>query len=189
MKKNNWKRHLVLSGLFLLMVLSMAGCSSQKILVRPFRSENIFHISQLKNWKDAAKLNNCVFYLNKGDSFPLMLSMDTDFMELKQDRIDLVAKQKLYFMIKMPENLGTDELARLRKLDARSFSMMSAHQRAAFLKDYMLFVSKDAQHWAPLYGSKAYRRILGFKKGMVSFAIMAGNNDGLGASLDIRTVK
>ena len=189
MIKNNWKHCLVLTGLFLIMVSSMAGCSGHKILVRPFAPENIFHVSELKDWKDVANLNNCVFYLNKGDSVPLRLSMDTDFMEFKQDRIDLVAKEKLYFMIKIPENLSADELAHLKKLNARSFSKMSARQRAAFLKDYMLFVSKDAQHWAPLYGSKAYRQILGFKKGLLSFGIMASATDGLGASLDIRTVK
>jgi hypothetical protein len=119
----------------------------------------------------------------------LKLSMETDFMAFKQDHIDIVANQKLYFMIKMPDNLSADEMARLNKINARSFSEMSDAQKAAFLKDYMLYVSKDAVHWAPLYGSKAYREVLGFKAGLLSFGMMASTTDGLGASLDIRTVK
>ena len=50
-------------------------------------------------------------------------------------------------------------------------------------------MSKDARHWAPLYGSRAYREVLGFKEGLISFGILAGTNDGLEANLEIRTVK
>ena len=42
---------------------------------------------------------------------------------------------------------------------------------------------------APLFGSRAHRKILGYKAGLLSFAILANTSDGLGASLDIRTVK
>jgi hypothetical protein len=66
---------------------------------------------------------------------------------------------------------------------------MSRQERSAFFKDYMLYVSKDTRHWAPLYGSRAYREVLGFKKGLISFGVMAGTRDGLEANLDIRTVK
>lgn len=172
----------------LFVVIVVTSCAGNKILTRPSAPNQLIHYSELKGMDETRNLNNCVFYVNKGESIPLKLSMETDFMEFKQDQVDIIAKQRLYFMIKMPENLSANELAKLNQLDARSFSEMSGAQRAAFLKNYMLYVSKDAVRWAPLYGSRAYREVLGFKKGLLSFGILASTGDGLKASLDIRTV-
>lgn len=189
MKTSRWNNFCIQNLIVLSLVFTVAGCASNRLLTKPSSPDKIIHYSQLKSWDETRNLNNCVAYVNKGETIPLKLSMETDFMEFKQDQIDLVAKQKLYFMIEMPENLSADELAKLYKLNARSFSKMSADQRAEFLKDYMLYVSKDAIHWAPLFGSRAYKEVLGFKAGLFSFAILASTTDGLGASLDIRTVK
>ena len=173
----------------LALVLLMTGCVSSKVLTKPSSAEKMIHYSELPTLGESINLNNYVLYVNAGESIPLKISMETDFMEFGQDHVDIVAKQKLYFMIKMPEDLTSEELARLSKLEARDFSEMTPRQRRKFMKNYMLFVSKDAEHWAPLYGSKAYRQVLGFRGGMLSFGVMASTTDGLGASLDIRTVK
>jgi hypothetical protein len=53
----------------------------------------------------------------------------------------------------------------------------------------MLFISKDGVHWAPLSGGKAVKEVLGYKEGRFSLGMMAGQSEGLGASLDIRIVK
>jgi len=189
MKKINLKKYFIPAGLFLIAAITLSGCAGQKILTKPFESQRMIHFSQLKNWDETKSLNNYVIYLNEGDTFPLALSMDTDFMAFKQDHIDIVAKQKLYFMIEMPENLSTQELAKLYKLDAQNFSEMSADQKKALLKDFRLYLSKDALHWAPLYSPKAVKEVLGFKTGMVSAGMMASTTDGLGASLNLKTIK
>lgn len=189
MKTSKWKNCCIQTWIVLSIVITLTSCAGNRLLTKPSSSDKIIHYSQLKSWDETRNLNNYVVYVNKGETIPLKISMETDFMDFKQDQIDIVAKQKLYFMIKMPENLSTEELAKLNKLNARSFSEMSNKQRAEFLKDYMLYVSKDAIHWAPLYGSKAYREVLDFKAGLLSLAIMANTTDGLGVSLDIRTVK
>jgi len=173
----------------LCLVITMTGCAGTNVMTKPSSSEKIIHYSELQRLGENMNLNDYVLYINKGESIPLKISMETDFMEFKQGHIDIVAKQTLYFRIKMPENLSGDELAKLTKLGARDFSEMSDAQRAKFLKDYMLFVSKDAVNWAPLYGSKAYRKVLGFRGGLLSFGVMASTTDGLEASLDIQTVK
>ena len=175
--------------LMLCLVTTMTGCAGTNVLTKPASTEKLIHYSELQSLGENRNLNGYVLYIDKGESIPLKISMETDFMEFKQDHIDIVAKQKLYFMIKMPENLSADELAKLSRLGARDFSAMSNAQRAKFLDDYMLFVSKDAVHWAPLYGSRAYRKVLGFRGGLLSFGVMANTADGLGASLDIQTVK
>ncbi len=189
MKKINWKKRFIPTGLILTAAIAMSGCAGHRILTKPYEPQKTMHFSQLKNWDETKSLNNYVIYLNEGDTFPLALSMDTDFMAIKQDRIDIVAKQKLYFMIEMPENLSTEELAKIYKLDAQNFSDMSADQKKAFFKDFKLYLSKDAVHWAPLYNPKAVKDVLGFKTGMVSLGMMASTTDGLGASLNLKTVK
>jgi hypothetical protein len=189
MKKFSLKKFFIPTGLFLIAAIAISGCAGQKIITKPFESKRMIHFSQLKNWDETKSLNNYVIYIDAGDTFPLMLSLDTDFMAFKQDRIDIVAKQKLYFMVEMPEDLSTEALAKLYKLDAQSFSEMSAGQKKAFFKDFRLYLSKDALHWAFLYNPKAVKEVLGFKTGMVSLGMMASTTDGLGANLTLKTVR
>lgn len=189
MKTSSLKKHCILAGLVLSMVLAITGCAGQRVLVKPTRVEKMVHYSELKGWDETKNLNGYVVYVNEGETIPLKISMESDFMDFKQDRIDVIAKQKLYFMIKMPEDLTPEELARLEDLSVNHFSKMSREEKSAFFKDYMLYVSRDAKHWAPLYGSRAYRKVLGFKEGLIHFGIMAGPTNGLEANLGIETVK
>jgi hypothetical protein len=182
-------RYFSLAGVVLAAVLALTGCAAQKVLVKAANPEKMIHFSDLKGWDENKNLNGYVVYVDKGETIPLKISMESDFMDFKQHRIDLVAKQKLYFMIKMPENLTAAQMARLKQFSLQDFLKMNRQERSAFLKDYMLFVSKDAEHWAPLYGGRAYHEVLGFKKGLISFGMMAGTTDGLEANLNIRTVK
>jgi hypothetical protein len=189
MKTSRWINLRILAGVALSAILAITGCAGQKVLVNPVSAEKMIHHSALKGWDETKNLNGYVVYVNEGETIPLKISMESDLMDFKQNRIDVIAKQKLYFLIKMPEDLTAEALARLNHLDFEHFSNMSRRERSAFLKDYMLYVSKDARHWAPLYGSRAYREVLGFKEGLISFGILAGTNDGLEANLEIRTVK
>lgn len=74
-------------------------------------------------------------------------------------------------------------------MDARAISAMEPQKQADIFKDFMLFVSKDGVHWAPLSGRNAVREVLGYKEGRFSFGMMAGQSEGLEASLDIRVIK
>jgi hypothetical protein len=189
MKMSKLRGHVCLTGFVLSVVLAITGCAGQKVLIKPASAEKMIHYSELKGWDETKSLNGYVIYVNEGETIPLKISMESDFMDFKQDRIDVIAKQKLYFMIKMPEDLTAEELARLEDLKADHFSKMSRDEMSAFFKDYMLYVSRDAKHWAPLYGSRAYRKVLGFKEGLIHFGIMAGPANGLEANLGIETVK
>jgi hypothetical protein len=167
----------------------LSGCAGSGMLVQPHNPEKILHYSKLSDIDESRNLNNFVIYINEGESIPLKINMDTEFMEFKEDHVNIVAKQKLYFMIQMPENLSETELQTLNKFEAGDFTDMSQSERRQFLNDYMLYISRDAIHWAPLYGGRAYREVLGFKEGTISLGIMASATDGLGASLGIKTIK
>lgn len=189
LKSTKWKQFCCQTLSIFSLIFVLTGCASNLVQTKSYSPEKTMHYSKLKGYDETRNLNGYVFYVNEGESIPLRLSMEADFMDFKQGQIDIVAKQKLYFMIEIPENLSTSELEKFNNLDARSFSKMSKKQRSDFLENYMIYVSKDAVQWAPLFGSRAYRKVLGYKAGLLSFAILANTADGLGASLDIRTVK
>jgi hypothetical protein len=189
MEKAQWKDKCTQIWIVISTVIILTGCAGNKLITKSFPAEQMLHYSQLKDWDDTKSLNNYVIYINQGETIPLNIAMDTDFMAFKQDQVDIIVKQKLYFMIKMPENLTADELARLNKLNAGNISEMNSKQWAAFVENYMLYVSKDAMHWAPLYGSKAYREVLGFQSGSFSLGFMASTTGGLEADLKVKTVK
>jgi hypothetical protein len=178
-----------LAALFLAATIALAGCASSGVLTKPSDPGSIMHFTEVKRWDEMKNMNNQVFYVNQGETLPLSLSVDSDFMAVKQDHIDIVAKEKLYFMVKMPSDLSIDELKRLNTMDARRLNEMDDAQRKAFLKDYMIYLSKDAVHWAALRNGKALKKILGFNSGRLSFGMMFSTAKGVGASLSVKTVK
>jgi hypothetical protein len=188
-KTLSWKWCTGLGGLFLVMTVAMAGCAAPGVLTKPSDSSSILHFTEVKNWDETKNMNNQVFYVNQGETLPLSLSIDSDFMAVKQDHIDIVAKEKLYFMVKMPGDLSIDELKRLNAMDAQRLNEMDDAQRKAFLKNYMIYLSKDAVRWAPLNSSRALKEVLGFSSGRISFGMMFSTTKGVGASLGLETVK
>jgi hypothetical protein len=189
MKTLKHKSTCILAFLFINATITLNACSAHKVLTKPTEPGNVHHFSELKGWDETRSLNNYVAYVDKGDIIPLAIFMDTDFMEFKQNQIELVAKKRLYFRVKMPDNLSKEELAKLNKITAQGVSEWSSDQKKAFYKNYILYVSMDAIHWAPLYGKNALKEVLGYKMGMVSFGMKVSTIDGMGAVLNIKTVK
>jgi hypothetical protein len=179
----------ILAILMINATITLNACSAHKVLTKPTEPGNVHHFTELKGWDETKSLNNYVAYVDKGDIIPLAIFMDTDFMEFKQNQIELVAKKKLYFRVKMPDNLSKEVLAKLNKTTAHGVSEWSSDQKKAFLKNYILYVSIDAIHWAPLYGKNALKEVLGYKMGKVSFGMKVSTIDGMGAVLNIKTVK
>lgn len=183
------KNRLVLLCCFVVVICILSSCGGRGVIVKHPNPDKMMHFSELAAVGENQNLNNYVLYVNEGDSIPLKISMDTEFMAFKEDKIHFLAKQKLYFMIKMPESLTEEEIQRLNSLKAENFAEMSKAERNALFEKYMLYISKDAKEWAPLYGSRAYREVLGFSKGTVSLGLMAGKENGLGGSLEVQTIK
>ncbi len=184
----NVRSYMISTGMMILFTIVLTGCAGNKLLVRSFPEENIVHYSQIKGWEKTKSLNNTVAYMNEGDTLPLSISMNTDFIGFEQDHIDLVAKKKLYFMIKMPENLTEEEISQINDIDMQRISQWSDAEKNAFFKKFMLYVSADAVHWAPLCNPKSLRNVFGYEKGFISFGMMANTTDGLGASFNLKTV-
>jgi hypothetical protein len=189
MKTFKHKSCCILAFLVIIATITLNACSAHKVLTNPNGPGNVHHFSELKEWDETKSLNNYVAYVDKGDIIPLAIFVDTDFIEFKQNQIELVAKKKLYFRVRMPDNLSKEELSKLNKITAQGVSEWSSEQKKAFFKNYILYVSIDAIHWAPLYGKNALKEVLGYKMGKVSFGMKLSTIDGMGAVLNIETVK
>jgi hypothetical protein len=185
----NRKNCLAITVLPAILVMALTGCAGNRMAVKHYEEDRILHFSELQEWDETKSLNNYVVYLDKGDTFPLVLTMDTDFIDFKQDRIDIVAKKKIYFRVEMPENLTAEDLSELSQVNAERVSQWSAAEKRAFFKKYMLHVSTDALHWAPLSSVKALREALGYSEGIISCALMAAPTHGLEASFMMKTLK
>jgi hypothetical protein len=174
----------------LIMILSIAGCAGTNVISKEFRPENTIHYSRLDKLESTpAALNSHAVYLDKGDRFPLELSLDTDIIGIADRKIDVVAKQKLFFMLKMPENLSKEELAELENLSKEKISEMSESDRRKLFASFMLYISRDASEWAPVSDIKAIKKVFGSKGGTISFGMGMSKKEGIWSYLGVKEVK
>jgi hypothetical protein len=164
----------------------LAGCGGNSIIVKEFDSAHIRPCRDLQQLENVSDLRNYAGYLDKGDTFPLELDIENDILGVGQKSIDIVMKKKLYFSVKLPDNPTKEELERIEKLD---FDSMSQAEQEEFFQRYMLYVSQDALHWAPMYDGKALKQVLGIKSGTFSFGIGMTPKEGLKSVLAIKTQK
>jgi hypothetical protein len=179
------KKKFGLAELFFAMIAAMTGCAAPGVMTKSFEPDSFMHFTEVKKWDETKNMNNQVFYVNQGETLPLSLSIDSDFMAVKQDHIDLVAKEKLYFLVKMPRDISIAELKRLNTMDAQKLNEMDTAQRKA----YMIYVSRNGAQWAPLNNGKALKKVLGFGSGRLGFGMLFSTTKGVGASLNLKTAK
>ena len=82
-----------------MLIIVIFGCTKQSITLQGYRTEQIIHYRQMK---DIENISDYVFYLNKGDSIPLKMALDSDLIEIADEEINLILKQKVYFRLRMP---------------------------------------------------------------------------------------
>lgn len=174
--KSIWSLFMAERFFTILLLITIAGCTKQNIALQGFKkNEQIIHYSQTKNIEN---ISNYVIYLDKGDKIPLRITLDSEVIEVDNEKINLVLKQKVYFRLRMPEGISAEYI-----------SAMSAENRHKFFKNLMIFISLDAKSWAPYTDIKAVKKVLGLKGGSVSFGVGITKQAGLEIFLNARTTK
>jgi hypothetical protein len=168
----------------LFLLVFAAGCGGNGIVVKKFDPSHVLHCKELRNLKNVTDLKEYAGYLDKGDTFPLMLSIDDDIIGVKQKSIDIAIKQKLYFMVKMPDDPTKEELRIIEQFD---WDSLGEAEQKKFVERYMLYVSRDALHWAPIYDGKALKQVMGIKGDRFSFGIGMTTEDGVKSVLTVKT--
>lgn len=157
----------------LIMITVIVGCAKPSIIYQEFKTEQIIHYSQLK---DIENISNYVVYLNKGDEIPLKMSLDSEILEIANEEINLILKQKVYFRLIIPEGIKADNnLA------------MSEEEKQRIIKNIKIYLSSDAKMWALYTDIKAVEQAFGIKGGSVSFGMGITKEHGIRIFLNAKT--
>jgi hypothetical protein len=155
--------------------------------VKKFDEKHIVSIADYRklDMRQAVEYATCI---GKGESFPLESTVNDDNIEIRRKSVDVVLKQRLYFMLKVALDLTSEELTLLENAAADWFMTLPEAEKERYLRRVILYVSRDAVTWAPLPDPSALRTVLGHKGGSVSFGLGYGKKDDLKATLNITTV-
>lgn len=174
--------------LLMVTVLLLAGCCSNGMVVKQYDDAHILPARNLNTLKDIDDLNRYVAYFDKGDTLPLDITIDNEIIGINPKKADFTFKQRVYFMIKIPENLSNNELADL-KTRWESNAKISDDEQLEFLKHFMFTISLDAKNWAPINDPNALKQVLNIQHGNISFGLGMDENKGINSKLSIKTEK
>ena len=157
----------------LMMMIIIVGCAKPSIIFQEFKTERIIHYSQMK---DIENISNYVVYLNKGDIIPLKMTLDSEILDIANEEINLILKQKVYFRLRIPEGIN-----------AENNSAMSEEEKQRIIKNIKIYLSSDAKMWALYTDIKAVEQAFGIKGGSVSFGMGITKEDGIRIFLNAKT--
>src|SRR5512137_286552 len=73
------------------------GCAQTNVVVKEFDSDHIIHFNASQKLDEPAKLDTYAVYLEKGDTFPLELSLNSDIIGFSEKKVNMVVKERVYF--------------------------------------------------------------------------------------------
>ena len=155
------------------MVSIIIGCANQRIIYQEYKPDQIIHCSQMKNIEN---LSNYAIYLDKGDKIPVMMSLDSELLDIADTKVDLILKQKVYFRLKMPEGLN-----------ANNKSAMNKEEKQMFLENIKIYLSSDAKRWVPYTDINAVKKAFGINGGSISFGMGITKENGITTFLNVKT--
>ena len=170
--------------LFVPLVLIL-GCAQTGIVVKEFRPDHVVHVSAIQKLDAAADLDDYVWYLDKGDTFPLELDLDSGILGVTEKKVTMVVKERVCFRVKMPQGLSREQRSELENLSREQLSAMSDAEKENFYKDFMMYVSRDCVRWAPYNDLQALKDILGIRGGSLSLGMGMTRKDGVWSTLDL----
>jgi hypothetical protein len=165
------------------------GCAQTNVVVKEFPSDHIIHFNAFQKLDNPSILDTYAVYLEKGDTFPLELSLNSDILGFFEKKVNMVVKERIYFRLKMPLNITKEKLSELKNLSKETLSNMSESDREQFFKDFMVYVSKDGIHWAACNDLDGIKGLFGIKGGSISLGMGMNEKDGVWSFLNIKMSK
>jgi F0F1-type ATP synthase epsilon subunit len=173
----------------LIMIPLVVGCAGTNVISREFRPEDTIHYSQLDKLAGIQDLKKHAVYLEEGDRFLLKLAVDTGIIGIADSEVDVEARQKLFFMLRIADDISEEQRFELEKLTPEKLAAMRESDKRKLLSSLMLYVSRDARQWAPVNDIRAVKQVFGSKGGTVSFGMGMSMEQGIWSYLGVREVK
>lgn len=101
-----------------------------------------------------------------------MVNLDSELLDIVNEEINLVLKQKVYFRLRLPEGITAEKQSAMSEEDKQKI---------------MIYLSSDAKRWAPYIDIKAVEQVFGIKGGSVSFGMGITKEDGIRIFLNAKT--
>ncbi|MGD9210552.1 MAG: hypothetical protein PVI90_07240 [Desulfobacteraceae bacterium] len=172
-----------------LTIFLFLGCAKSHMIQQTFTPQQIIHIENLKKIEDVEQVDNSVFYLEKGDIIPLKVSLDSQWIMLKQTQVELIIQQKVYFRILLPKNMTNEKLEKLKSLDADAIEQLSEAEKKELFNGMMLHISRDAENWAPISHPDTLKDALGIEGGTISFGAGFSEEEGFWTNLVLKVIQ
>jgi hypothetical protein len=175
------KKYSILFLLFLVI-----GCSRPHTITKGVNPENVIHYSQISNLKNFSELRNRVVYLEKGDQFPMYLSMDTNLFAIPDKMVEVEAKQKLFFMLTLPEDISDEEIDRLINKNGKEINDIAESDVMEIFEKFTIYISRDATEWAQIDDFDALKKVFDSKGGSISLGVGVDKKSGLSSYVEIK---
>ncbi|HOS98734.1 MAG TPA: hypothetical protein PLR71_09795 [Deltaproteobacteria bacterium] len=171
------------------LLFCVAGCAGTQVVTKDFQPDRIIHYPAFLSLGEDAQLDSYAVYLDRGDTFPLELSLKSDIIGFQEKNVNIVVKERVYFTMEFPADWPREKLDRLRNLDREALTSMSESERQDLLKDLKIYVSRDGMHWAAYNDLDTIKELFGIRGGTISLGMGMGNKDGIWSNLDIEVMK
>ncbi len=160
------------------------GCAHHQV-VKEFSPDRIRPLSEFRTFTEPSDLIDNVAYLAPGDAIPVKLRFESDWLGIRQDEVELVAKRKIFLRVGLPEDISRERVEKLRNLDAQKLREMSEPEKAALFEGVMLYLSKDGIRWAPLNDRGAIKEVFDIESGVLTAGMGMNASEGLWADLSM----
>ncbi|MFW5808086.1 MAG: hypothetical protein ACOCWH_03425 [Spirochaetota bacterium] len=155
--------------IFLLgIVVVPASCMDESfVIVEQVDPQSMIHYSTIESFQEiSSSSDRYIIYFKKGDTIPLHITLNNDYVETRNKSIDIVAKRTIYFMIQDLE---------------RSMESTAYH----ITRNSRIYVSFDAVRWAPVHDGDALKELSGIEREDVSFGFRVTDREGVTSQLVI----
>ena len=174
-------------SVFVLLLLSLSGCAGGRIVTQEFPEGDFYSPAELHTLPERTHPNTIVIVLEKGETVPLFLNLESDIAFFVQDHVDLQLKEQLYFRLQGPDDMTEGDWRLLESFEENDFTHIDKETMEKFLEHYTLFVSRDAVHWASITDGEACKKVLGIAGGELSVSLSGGAKSGVRASMTLKT--
>jgi len=165
------KLHIAKGFLTAVAIVALTGCAPLFSTVKhEFDIAHTIHYTKMADIK--GDIGDYTIYLDKADTLPVTVNIDSEFASAKDSKINLVLKKRLYFWIDFPKGIES----------------MNENEKQKALKKVRVLVSGDAKTWASTSGGiDVLKQALGIKTGSLTIGASITKESGIGLEVGVFT--
>lgn len=159
--------------------LFFTGCAREHVFQQQFADDRFIHMAQIQELEKVEDIDNYVYYLDKGDTIPLKLLLDSEVMEFAEEEINISLKKKIFFRCDTSTHLTERDKEILYSLTAETMVAMDDGELEKLLKNIRFFISTDGNSWALLTDMRGLKQVLGFDHGQLELGMGMNKDEGM----------